>query len=259
MNNHSPKPTDGFPEAVNHKSSRAMIYRFRNRGAYRYEVRHHDSEERLRRTTFKTYAEAKKHASNLVREMSGGGMDFLSLRGAERRTYERAMGLLNHSGIELDEAVTKYVEARSILKETATVSEAAEYLMANRPSLDSSKIVRFVVDELVKAKEADGMSKLYLRDLRTRLDRVASYFQCPIALVFTRDIEAFLRGLKVGKRSRRNYLTTMGTLFNFAKAQGHLNDDHPGITKVAKQRKDPAVIGILTPEEFEKALALALS
>ena len=257
MKSHSPKSEDGFPESVIHKSSRAMIYRFRNRGGYRYEVRHHDSEERLQRSTFKTYAAAKKHATNLVREMAGGGLDFLSLRGSERRAYERAMGLLHNTGIELDHAVAQFVQARAILKDAATLTEAAEYLVENRPSVTFSKTVRFVVDQLVKAKKADGVSQLYLRDLRTRLDRVASHFQCPIAAMRTPDIEAFLRGLKVGRRYRHNFLTTLGTLFNFAKAQGYLNDEHPGVSKVAKQRKDPTIIGILTPQEFAKVLGAA--
>jgi hypothetical protein len=183
----------------------------------------------LQRTTYKTYAEAKKHASNLVREMAGGGLDFLTLRGADRRVYERAMVLLHNSGIELDDAVAQFVRVRTILKDSATLTEAAEYLVENRPAVAASKTVRFVVDALVKAKETDGMSKLHLRDLRTRLDRVASHFQCPIAAMRTPDIEAFLRVLKVGRRSRHNFLTTMGTLFNFAKAQGYLGDDHPGV------------------------------
>jgi hypothetical protein len=161
MKNHSPNSEDGFPESVIHKSSRAMIYRFRNRGGYRYEVRYHDSEECLQRSTFKTYGAAKKQASNLVREMAGGGLDFLSLRGSERRVYERAVGLLHNSGIELDNAIAQFVQARAILKDTATLIEAAEYLVENRPSVASSKTVRFVVTELVKAKEADGMSQLY--------------------------------------------------------------------------------------------------
>jgi len=257
MKDNSSTQPDEFPELVQHKSCNARIYRQRHRDVYRYEVRYHDADGLPQRTTFASYQEARDTASALVRQLANGGLDMTTLRGKERFVYENALDLLRPTGLTLDAAVAQLAESMKILDGVASLREAAELTRRHRPKTAINISVQAVVDELVKAKEADGLSKLYQRDLRNRLGQFARFFRCPIGYITTPDIERFLRSLKVCRRTRKNFLTTIGTLLNFAKAQGHLPEDHPGVQRVAKQRNDPPNIGVLTPDEMARLLAAA--
>jgi hypothetical protein len=78
---------DRFPEPVKHKSNLATIYRTRNRGAIRYEVRWHDDQGKRLRETFLDYGAAKAQAQAIVKRVANGGADLLTLRGHERFVY----------------------------------------------------------------------------------------------------------------------------------------------------------------------------
>ena len=257
MKNNLSTAPDEFPELVQHKSCNARIYRQRHRKVYRYEVRYHDADGLPQRNSFADYDEAKNSATAIVKQLASGGLDLITLRGKERFVYENALDLLRPTGLSLDAAVAQLAESLKILDGVASLKEAAELTKRHRPKTAINISVQAVVDELVKAKEADGLSKLYRRDLRTRLGQFAKFFHCPIGYITTPEIERFLRSLNVCRRTRKNFLTTVGTLLNFAKAQGYLPEDHHGVTRIAKLRKDPPNIGVLTPDEMIQLLSAA--
>ena len=236
--------TDGFPELVLQKGSLAKICRAKNRDRCRFEVRYHDPEGLLQRETFDEYTAAKKHANAIVKQLASGGLTFLPLRGKERFIYERALDLLAPTGLALDTAIAQLVEAMTKLKGVSTLCEAAEFSRNHHTKSVSSVAVKQAVDEFMKVKETEGLSHLYLRDLRTRLARFADFFNCPVAAVTTPDLVRFLNEVGGGRRNRRNHLTTIGTLLNHCKMMGHLPDGHPGISKIPKPRKDPREIAI---------------
>lgn len=246
-------PTDGFPELVQHKGGVAKIYRAKNRDRFRYEVRYHDPEGLLQRQTFDDYDESKKQATAIVKQLSNGGLAFLPLRGKERFAYERALDLLAPTGLTVDAVVTQFIEATTKLKGVTTLREAADFTRTHHPKMMSSATVQQVVDEFVQVKVKEGLSHLYLRDLRTRLARFADYFRCPVAAIATPDLVRFLNDVGGGRRNRRNHLTTIGTLFKHCKMMGHLPDGHAGISKIPKPRKDPREISI-APVEVMRTL-----
>src|SRR5689334_22438610 len=135
-------PADGFPEPVQFKSCVATIYRVRNRQANRYEVRYHDADGLRRRDTFLDYELAKKHALAIVRELASGGLDLLTLRGPERRIYERALGLLQPFGLVLDEIAAEAVDLRKRLHGVTSPAEAVDYYLKTRPKIAPNISVR---------------------------------------------------------------------------------------------------------------------
>ena len=98
MSNYGHPSSDQFPELVQFKSCTAKIYRVRHRKRLRYEVRHHDSDGLLKRSTFEHYEGAKEHAETIVRQLAKGGLDMIALRGRDRFVYENAVDRLHPSG-----------------------------------------------------------------------------------------------------------------------------------------------------------------
>ena len=72
------------------------------------------------------------------------------------------------------------------------------------------------------AKGEDGVSKRYLAQLRSDLNRFAEFFRCPILHVKSEQIDEWLRRLKVAPRTRNGTLTSVRTLFSFAKSRSYL-------------------------------------
>ncbi|MEQ1851209.1 MAG: tyrosine-type recombinase/integrase [Chthoniobacteraceae bacterium] len=66
------------------------------------------------------------------------------------------------------------------------------------------------------------MSKRYLAQLRSDLNRFAEFFRCPILHVKSEQIDEWLRSLKVAPRTRNGTLTSVRTLFSFAKSRSYL-------------------------------------
>lgn len=106
---------DRFPEPVKHKSNLATIYRTRNRGVIRYEVRWHDDQGKRLRETFLDYDDAKAHALAIVKRVADGGADLLTLRGHERFVYERAVAVLRPHGLELDRVAHDHCQLLGLL------------------------------------------------------------------------------------------------------------------------------------------------
>lgn len=151
-----------FPETVEFKSSRAVIYSFTYRDRRRYEVRHHDADGRQKRASFGGYADAKKHASSVVREMANGGLDMLVLRGAERRAYERAIQLLRPSGQDLDVFVADALKASALLNGDGNVHDAVKYFVTHRPKVLPTISVKAVMEEFIKSRKREEVgSRLF--------------------------------------------------------------------------------------------------
>lgn len=78
-----------------------------------------------------------------------------------------------------------------------------------------------VVEELIVAKEEDGMSHRYLLQLRSILRIFAKDFPGPILHVKGDQIDRWLRESKLAPVTRNNRLTVLRVLFNFAKQRNY--------------------------------------
>ena len=246
-----------FPVIITGEPTKIRIYRETKHASERFVLTHYDCFGQRQRRTFGTFEEADSEASNLKKEFKEGGWDLITLRGTERLAYQRAVEMLHPLGIPLDHAVLKLVEAFQVLG-TDQVVEAARHFRQHSTTIPlPRKTVSEVFNELLANRRANGKSELYLKDLRFRLGRFANAFKGPIGAVTTKQIDQFLLKLKVKGRTRFNFRRTIGLLFSFAKAQGYLPTDHPGISRVSKPSMSAPEVEVFTSAEMKKILEQA--
>ncbi|MBI1178405.1 tyrosine-type recombinase/integrase [bacterium] len=252
-----------FPIKVKVGHTIAKIYRTKSNGCDQFIVTHYLGTKRVRKV-FADLELAKQEAHTVATKLSQGELNVLELKNEDRLAYVRAMAALQPAGIPLEIAAIDYAEAIKILEGSASVVEAARYFAKLHPSRMPRKTVSDVVTELLDAKEADGVSDVYLKDLRSRLTKVGEKFPGQIALVTTGEVEEFLRTLtvkgngnhehKLSGRSRNNYRRAIGTLFKFAQSRGYLPKGELPTESVARAKVESSEIEIFTADEMTRLL-----
>ena len=101
------------------------------------------------------------------------------------------------------------------------------------------------MDELVAAKERDGLSARHVSDLRCRLKAFAKKFDKePVATITTAQLDDWLRSLTVSPVTRNHYRRLVVLAFNYAIGRGYATNNPAEKTAKAKEAGDN--IGILT-------------
>ena len=142
----------------------------------------------------------------------------------------------------------------------ATLRDAVEFYLPHLHATNRSCTAKELVAEILKAKGADGASKRYLDDLRSRLKQFAARFDGkPVAEITTTEIDHWLRSLsdsETGKplapTTRNNFRRVLNVAFNFARNRGYCADNPAGKSAKAKAVETPA--GILSVEELSRLL-----
>jgi integrase len=247
-----------FPMEVRHKKLASVtIYQTQNRGAKIYAVAYPlDGKRELKMR--REFEDAFSLAQQIALELGDGAPDVLTLSGPARFKYERAVEILSPLGLDLDLAASRFAEASKLAGGPEYLVEAARFYAETQKSAPPIKMVADVVGELIENRRSNGKSELYLRDLRVRLEqRFANAFRVPITSISTSDVEKFLADVKGRPRTKKNFLTVIGTLFSFAKSRGYLPDNHPGTSKVQFTAGFVREIQIFTPDEMSRLLAAA--
>lgn len=119
----------------------------------------------------------------------------------------------------------------------------------------ATKPIAEIVDDLLLAKEQDGLSKRYIETIRSHLVRFAKGMNEGVESITTPTIEHWLREQKVGPRARNNMRASVVTLFHFARKNGYLPKGMPTeADEVGKAKDRGGKIGILTPGELSTVL-----
>ncbi|MHB8519516.1 MAG: tyrosine-type recombinase/integrase [Limisphaerales bacterium] len=256
-----------FPMVVKRGHTIVKIYLTPTRGCEAFTVVHYLGDRRQRKT-FADLGVAKTEAERIANSLSTGELNVLTLTNQDGLAYARAVEALKPTGVPLEMAAMQFTEAHKLL-EGASLLEAARFYVKQNPHRLPKKLVPEIVAELLRAKEADGMSVVYLKDLRGRLGRFAEAFKGAVSFVTSAEIEDFLRGLKdkgndqqkAGKplsgKSRNNYRRAIGTLFYFAESRGYLPKGMAQVDSVAVAREDETDIEIFTPGELMAVLESA--
>lgn len=203
-----------------------------------------------------SYEDAKKLALSIVEKKAHGRLDDTPLSREQSLVFRRAAETVKPTGRPLDLVAHEYAQAVKLLGEESLV-EAVKFYLANRTRAVKSRTVQEVVTELRENKQTNGRSKLYLTDLKLRLDRFATSFKCPIHTVEPAEIQRFLNNLKVSGRTRNNFRRAIGTLFRFAKVRGYVPAHHTGILEVERAEQQTGEVQVFTPDELTKLLAHA--
>lgn len=176
------------------------------------------------------------------------GQRHFVLSGVQRTDALSALSILDGSGLTLTEAAQL---ARDHHRPPASVLSVTE-----------------VVAKLLTEKEAENLRARSVRDLRNRLSVFEKAFGSrPVADIARTEVEEWLRDLRAdpeagGKalsaRSKKNYLITVRTFFNWAVAKGYRTAENPaaGISTPKIDWKAPS---ILTVAEAKKLITAAQS
>jgi integrase len=114
------------------------------------------------------------------------------------------------------------------------------------------------VEKFRQAKEAEGMSDMYLKDIRGLLGDFAKDFQCPLSSIQPEDLREYLNAKRVGLVSKENRRRMLVVLFNFAKAQGWLRaNQETAADALGTYKIKPREVEIYTPAEMSKLLNAA--
>jgi integrase len=247
---------DEFPLIVKKRNATVKIYEVKNRDAVNYCVAYIGPDGRQRRN-FADLEEAKAEAANVAEKLADGDLQALKLTGREKEIYVEAERAIAATGLPLHSAAHEFARAFDILG-GAHIVEAARYYKKH-VDVDLLQVtVAEAVERFRAAKEAEGLSAMYLKDIRTLLGDFANDFQCLLGSIQTEDLRDYLNRKRVGLVSKENRRRMLVVLFNFAKANGWLQAneetaaDALGTYKV-KQRD----VEIYTPAEIRRLLDAA--
>jgi integrase len=250
---------DDFPLLVKKRGATVKIYEVKNRDAVNYCVAYIGPDGRVRRN-FADLDVAKREAATIADKLAGFDIDGTKLNGADARNYLEAREAIAASGsvVPLSVVAHEYARARSILGGDNIV-EAARYYAKHHDARLPQLTVAQAVEKFRAAKEAEGVSAMYLKDIRGLLGDFARDFQCPLSSIQPEELREYLNAqTRWGLVSKENRRRMLVVLFNFAKAQGWLpaNEetaaDALGTYKI-KQRD----VEIYTPSEISRLLNAA--
>jgi integrase len=188
-----------------------------------------DQGKRIRRF-FDTKEAAGTWLANHREKSLVEGRAGLSFTDAQRADARRAQSeLAAFKGATLTDAARHYADFLRRIERTVPISELVALFLA--------------------AKKADGRSTRYQIDMKSRLKDFTGRFGDRLATtITTRDLDDWLRALKLGPQSRVNHRRVLHALFNFACAQEYARENPVAKTERPKiLAKEP---GIITPTQL---------
>jgi integrase len=219
---------------------------------------------RQRKMKVRKYSDSKRpHLKFMVnyREAGRRKRTFFGTKAAADSFVAFKNAELTRNGIEHAEFPTELrVMAQNAAEQLAkfgrTIADAAKYYLAHLEASAKSITVAEFVPQLIAAKKADGMSKRYVQDLRSRLPRFAQAFgEQIIATITTAQIQDWLRSLPVSGTTRNNFRRILVTFFTDAIARGYA-PTNPALE--AKKATEPDLPpGILSVQETARLLEAA--
>jgi integrase len=232
------------------------IYRTTSNGRTRYILSYHRDGKRMRQI-FTDLPTAKKEALFVAQRIQSGMQQVTDIKPHERESYVAAVGLLQKSGLPLVAAVEDYVRARDLAGTESLTAMADEYGRLFRKVVRNATTGQ-VVAELIKTREQDGASKVYLGQLRTTLNRFAAQFPGAILEIAGADIDGWLRGLDIAAVTRNSMLRCVKVLFSFARTQNYLPEERAtAVDQIQLVRVKSDDVTIFTPETMAKILHAA--
>ncbi len=243
-----------FPFTVKNGSVRVKIYPTPSHGCESYTLVHWQDGVR-KRQAFSTFEKARAEATLVVNRLGSAEGDVLTLKSADRAVYLRAKQLADEVDTPLEVAVAQFAQLKRLLGDTPPIV-AGEYYVKKHPTKIAPVLVKTVVDELIKAKTADGLSARYIQCMRYCLGKFAEKFKGHnIAGVAGAEIDDWLRTSGLSARTRNNLRSSVQTLFNYAKARRYLPKDHDEIESVQLMKDRDGEIEIFTLDELTEVLA----
>ncbi|PYI99080.1 MAG: hypothetical protein DME98_01895 [Verrucomicrobia bacterium] len=210
-------------------------YRDQNRPRWKFVVSHYEAGERKGKL-FEKKAQAQAFAAFKKTEAEAQGLGHAEFSTDLRVMTQDALEQLKPFGKTITDAVAHYVA----------------HLKASERSCGAAQLV----DEMIAAKERDGLSERHTEDLRSRLKIFAAKFDGQmVATITSAEIDDWLRSLPVGPVTRNHYRSVTVQAFNFAIGRGYAT--HNPAAKAAEAKEPKTKPGILTVEQATALLVNA--
>lgn len=245
-----------FPMTIKKGHAIVKIYRVKDRDGHNYTAAYNKPSGRVRKT-FADLELAKREANQVAQRLADGDLEALKLTGAERQIYVEAERTIKATGLPLHSVAHEFARAFNILG-GAHIVEAARYYRqhvdVNLPLITAAD----AVEKFHAAKEAEGLSKTYLDDIRWLLGDFARAFQCPMASIQPDDLRQYLNAKRIGLVAKQNRRRLLVVLFNFAKSQGWLRkNEETAANALSPYKIKRREVEIYTPAELSKLLGVA--
>src|SRR4029453_1241766 len=255
--NVTPEKVDLFPMLIKKGSATVKIYEVKNRDRQNYTVSYLTAVNGRVRKTFADLDSAKREANAIALNLAHGDLQGLKLTGAERQVYVEATQVLERTGIPLNSAACEFARAFDILGHAGIVEACRYYKKHVETGLPDVSVAE-AVEKFTEAKHAEGVSKLYQRDVRRYLNKFKSRFNCNLATIQPDDLRAYLNGFKAGPVTKNNHRRLLVALFNFAKGEGWLHaDQKTAAERLGAYKVKEREVEIFTPAEVARLLAHA--
>lgn len=241
-----------FPIIIKRGSSTVKIYPDRKATGIYYRVAYHLGGKR-HRLHFNDLEKATSEAEAKAAQLSRGDVDAMQLSGKDRLVYGRAVEAVREHDVPLDAAALEYSEARKILNGVGLVDAARFYARHHGRDI-KRKAVPDAVREMIEAKKIDGLSDVYLNDLRYRLGMFADSFQCDLVSLTSDDTQSFFERIQLGARSFNNFLRALKTFCRFAQDRGWLSKEVDLLSGVKRRKEKRTPVEILAPQEMAALL-----
>ena len=214
---------------------RIRRYSDSNRPHLKFVVNYREAGKR-KRTFFETKQQADSFAAFKNAE--------LKCNGAEHAEFPTALRVMAQHAVEQLKPFCR------------TIADAVKHYVAHLKATERSCTATQLVEELLKAKEADGVSRSHLKDIRSRLGVFAEKFDGQmIAAITTAQLDDWLRALPFSPATRNHYRNVLVLGFNFAVKRGYAIENPAKETDKAKEHSRD--IGILTVTETARLLESA--
>lgn len=229
-----------------------------------------NGKRQLRR--FVDFGKATAEAMLIAEQKAEGALGAAALSATDRLSLAQALELLaraegigNATASRLVEVVRDYATARAGLPQGVTLAETAQFYRHKHPDNLVRKTVAEVVAEFISDRRSAGCSAVHLHDLEVRLGQFSKAFVLPITAVNPPLVQQWIYGLKNQKtkrpaaaRTKENMLRQIVSLFNFARRQKYVTVELAlELSEISTPKKQPAPIGIYTPDEIRRILAAA--
>lgn len=159
----------------------------------------------------------------------------------------QSLGLSDSQKLEASECFARLAGINGSLR------TAVDFYLAHQDEAKRSVSIGVLVKEFLAAKTQDAMSRKYLADLRSKLNRFTHDFgEILVCDLTTSDLETWIRGLNVGAVSMESYRRSIGVALEFARRYGYAKTNPAADVKIAK--KPSGEVTILTPTELHAFL-----
>ena len=143
--------------------------------------------------------------------------------------------------------------SKRLLPYGKTIVDATEHYLEYLASVSRSCTVAELLEQFSAAKAADGASKRYMSDIRSRLGAFAKdYGRLKVSEIRPDLMDDWLRSLKVAAQTRNNFRRVLHVFFKFAMLRGFVGDNV--VTKTARAKVVRSAPAIFSPAQMRTVL-----